>query len=446
MSRFSMCACVLWGMVCAVGVSYAPAHETNGTMSLTQCVAYAEANSRELKERLLALDRQILSTYISRGQYRTSLVMSGYWRDASEDGGSSVELTRGIPWGMDVGASYRNRFEDDGEDTATLALTLSKVVLGGGSRAESMLEIDNNLLEELVQGNLVHRKRRELAYRVRSAYYNVIRSRQTLIVRERRLERSERNLEVTREREDPLDIANAELEVPDAEANVLRAEREIASALDALKLILGMEVSADVDVGDEVRFAPQAIDLATDLAYCYAHHEELLNAELDRHQLVNTLDVQRKRTWPRVTVGASYQERTESGSGSADSEEEVAATAALAWELGSRTEQAKTQRGEVDMISLETQNLTLHESRTARVRDLARRLEETLQSVHHRERSLEVSGRRVKLYEDRWENGEIDILEFQRSQTNYEDSRIDLINLKTTYMEQLAEYTYEVGR
>ena len=44
------------------------------------------------------------------------------------------------------------------------------------------------------------------------------------------------------------------------------------------------------------------------------------------------------------------------------------------------------------------------------------------------------------------ENGEIDILEFQRSQTNYEDSRIDLINLKTTYMERLAEYTYEIGR
>ena len=47
---------------------------------------------------------------------------------------------------------------------------------------------------------------------------------------------------------------------------------------------------------------------------------------------------------------------------------------------------------------------------------------------------------------DRWENGEIDILEYIRSQNGLEDSRVQLINLKTSYMELLAEYLFEVGK
>ena len=53
---------------------------------------------------------------------------------------------------------------------------------------------------------------------------------------------------------------------------------------------------------------------------------------------------------------------------------------------------------------------------------------------------------RLELYDDRWQNGEIDILEFIRSQNDLESSRIQLINLQTTYMELLGEYDFTVGR
>jgi outer membrane protein TolC len=412
------------------------------TLGLTQCVAYAEAHSRELKEALLALDRQELATYISRGRYRTDLSVRGDWNDGSGDGNGRAELSREIPWGMDLSASYRNQFPDEGEDSATLAFGISKVVLGGGSRAASMLEIDNSLLDELIRGNRVHQERRRLAYRVCSAYYSVIRAQQTLLVRQRRLERAERNLAVTRERENPLDIANAELEIPDAQASVVRAEREIASALDRLKLIMGMAVEQPLAIAEVVEFAPRQIGLEADLAYCHGHHEELLNAELERRKLENTLLVQERRGWPEVTVGVTYEEY----SGGSDEEEELSATAAMRWELGSRTERARTRRGELDVEAHGIETDSLRESRVALVRDLARRLEETLQSVTLREKGLEVAQLRVALYADLWENGEIDILEYQRSQNNYEDSRIDLINLQTTYMERLSEYTYEVGQ
>jgi outer membrane protein TolC len=415
-------------------------------MSLTQCVAYAEAHSRELQEQQLALDRQVLSTYITRGQYRTELGMSGNWSDASDDGTGRVELKRAIPWGMDVSASYRDQFGDEGDDSATMAVNISKEVLGGGSRADSMLDIDNSLLDELERANLVHQERRKLAYRVRSAYYSVIRAHQTLTVSQRRLERTKRNLAVTRERENPLDIANAELDLPEAQASLVRSQREVQSALDRLKLVMGMEMDKSLRVREEINFERTQVDLQSDLAYCYGHHEELLNAELERRKLENSLQVQRWRFWPRVTLGASYEDRTGSGSGTADLDDEVSATATMSWELGGRSERARIKRSELNMESQDLKIVSLRESRTADLRDLARRLEETLRSVRLREQGLEVAQRRVDLYADRWENGEIDILEYQRSQNNYEDSRIDLINLKMTYMERLAEYAYEVGR
>ena len=53
---------------------------------------------------------------------------------------------------------------------------------------------------------------------------------------------------------------------------------------------------------------------------------------------------------------------------------------------------------------------------------------------------------RAEIYADRWENGEIDILEYIRSQNDLENSRIELIRLKTTYMELVGAYQFTTGR
>lgn len=73
-------------------------------------------------------------------------------------------------------------------------------------------------------------------------------------------------------------------------------------------------------------------------------------------------------------------------------------------------------------------------------------MEETLQLVRLQQQKLRVAERRSELYQDRWENGEIGILEHIRSQNELENSRILLITYQTNYMELLGEYDFEVGR
>ncbi|MBQ9445335.1 MAG: TolC family protein, partial [Victivallales bacterium] len=54
--------------------------------------------------------------------------------------------------------------------------------------------------------------------------------------------------------------------------------------------------------------------------------------------------------------------------------------------------------------------------------------------------------RQVELYRDTWENGEIDILELVRTQTDLENSYVDLSDSKINYLELLANYMFLIGK
>ena len=66
--------------------------------------------------------------------------------------------------------------------------------------------------------------------------------------------------------------------------------------------------------------------------------------------------------------------------------------------------------------------------------------------VELQEERVKFSARRAELYGDRWQNGDIDILEYVRSQNDLQDSKIQVINYKTAYMDLLDQYNFETAR
>ena len=86
------------------------------------------------------------------------------------------------------------------------------------------------------------------------------------------------------------------------------------------------------------------------------------------------------------------------------------------------------------------------QSRTKTLRSLGRRLKEAQESIILQEKKIEVAKKSVALFKDKWESGEIDILEYIRSQNDLENAKVNLINQKTAYMELMAEYRFNVGR
>ncbi len=193
-------------------------------MTLKNCTDYARNHSRELAKRRLALEGQELTTRIRRGKFRPTLSGSVDQGIEESDTSASASLKQEIPAGITAtatGKASRQGSDDDETENADLSIKLSKVLIGGGSWRESMLEIDNSILGEIVERNQVHKYERELVYRVKQDYYGLIRNHQTLRINELKLARSRTNLVHALERERPLDIATAQIEVPESEGREL---------------------------------------------------------------------------------------------------------------------------------------------------------------------------------------------------------------------------------
>jgi len=415
-------------------------------MTLEQCVDYALEHSRELAQLRITLGKQELTTKINRGKFRPTLTVSGDRESGDDRTGASASLKQELPAGFTATAAGSAENGDGGDaDSASLSLSISKVLLGGGSWGESLLEINNSLLSELIERNRVHRYERELVYRVKQNYYVLIRNHQTLRINEMRLARARKNLEHALERQRPLDIATARIEVPDNEAGVLRARRQIQSAEDNLKLLVGMDVEKEMAFDTAFDFSERAIDVQADIAFCVTNHEDIINAGLQKRQLEDEWPVQLARRWPKLTVSGSSARGSEEGI-NLGGDTETTVGLALSWEPGGYTERLKARRIEQSIDSKEIDIDDLRQEKAKAVRDLGRRILETLQLVRLQEQKIQVAERRSELYADRWLNGEIDILEYVRSQNDLENSRIQLINLQTTYMELLGEYDFNVGR
>jgi outer membrane protein TolC len=79
------------------------------------------------------------------------------------------------------------------------------------------------------------------------------------------------------------------------------------------------------------------------------------------------------------------------------------------------------------------------------LKQLHRQLREQRLSIDLQVDQVALREQQVELYKDRWNEGEIDILEVVRNENNLENSRVDLVNRKIRYMELLAEYEFERG-
>lgn len=416
-------------------------------LDLDGCVAYALSNALDLAQQRLSLDNAALATLIARQKYapEVSALVSHRDDDEGTSGGVAVKQTLPADLEFTAGVDTTDVADGDAWSQPEYAVTLSKRILGGGSYGESMLDIDNSLIDEVAAANGYASFQRDLVRRVLRQYYQLHRARQTLAIRKRRLEVSRTNLDHATAREDPLDIVNAQLEVPASEAALVRSQREIDSALDVMKQLVGAPLDAPLAVVGELGFAAQTIHVEDDLRRSAESHEDVLNQRLEIRKLENELPVRRSRTRPAVDVSAGARQKGDSDEDRTSDDWAFETRVTASWTLFAGAERARVRQLLNQLADADLALALLLRERETSLRGLARRLDESLRQVELGRRSLDVAVRRAALYSDRWENGAIDILEYIRSQNDLEDRRVDLVDLEITYLETLADYRNAVG-
>lgn len=415
--------------------------ETVAPMTLADCQAFAERFAPSLARQRLTYSNLVESVTIAQTIYEPVFQLRRAWADEEDPKRYAGSVRQQLPAELQTTLSARQE-EQNGEQFSNYALNLSKTLLGGGSLLEGRLPLERAWIQKAKEANRLSLESRQLRLNVTRDYYAVLRSQITLHLRELQLESAKRNLEHARIKEDPLDIATAQLRVPESELDVIRAQRAIANGRLALSQRIGMPVAQPVAVDTQLVFQVSAVQMEQDLVYAMENHENILNARLDLELNHMEAKVARTRNWPELRAEVTFEE-TETPR---DNESDIRAEIVLELPWLDRRDRAETRQRENDLQQSELALYEAQQQLEQQIKSTAVRVMEAERSVELQVERLAVLEQQFRLYQDRWENGEINILEYIRSQNDLENARVQLVTEQTQYLELRAEYDFNIGK
>ncbi|MBR0459926.1 MAG: TolC family protein [Victivallales bacterium] len=415
--------------------------------SLQKCIEYGLEHSPSLDNSEITVHVRKLETVIQEAAFAFKLTASDSQSAQAGENNLNVTLAKELQNGFSVRTWVTsNRENGKGVTSNTLAAQLSKTILGGGSALETRYPLESAILDELAALNTYHRARRKLAQDIKIAYYGIISAQQSLLVKQRALENAKRTLAMTREREKPLDIITAEIRIPDNELSVNTAQRTIKNGLDNLKRLMGMPLDEPFDITGDFDFQLQNFDLEQDLVWARDNLETFLNNRLSRRKLEWQVRIREDRRFPTVSLNATHYQHGDGDGFNTHGKDEQVFSVNLSWALGRKAELAQLAIARENLAVNQNDYFSLNQDLVTELTNYHRRIQEAAAAVEYREQLCKLQQRKQELYSDRWENGEIDILELVRAQTDLEDALVALVNQKISYLELVANYLYTVGR
>lgn len=405
-------------------------------LTLEDCLRIAGEDNPRVRQSLLSLEDATMNLQQAKADYAVRL---------SAD--SSMEFD---DKGESSGINADKRFRDGGR------LSLSADADYGGTGGEGSVGLsytrplwgDGNIADrhKLIRHELLYREAeqthvallRDTRLRVVVAWYRYIRENAALRIRELRIRRAERNLELAEEKQNPVDIADAKISLTEARLAMIRAESGLESARDELTELLGRRPGS-LDFSSDYTYRDTLPVLAEDIGRALSEHENIRLLELQIERMNLNLIRARLGLRPDVSLSLSAGRGSEDGFDLAERENE-SVSVSMNWVLGRGAEKAEKVKAE---NAIKDRELDLKAARLAKrreIRDLHRRLNETNTAVRIEMNRIKLREEQVELYRWKWENGEAGMLEYLRSLDALENARVELVRLQTSHMENLARY------
>lgn len=417
------------------------AEEQIEPMTLEACKQFAVSFSPSLARQRLTYSNLVESVHIAKSIYDPVLRVSRSWQNENDPKRTNASIRQQFPAELQSTVSARLE-ERNGEEFTSYALNLSKTLLGGGTLLQGRLPLERAWIQKAKEANTLSLEQRRLQLDVTRNYYAVVRNQLTLRLRELQLLRAKRNLEHAEIKEDPLDIATAKLRIPESELDVIRARRAIANGLLDLSRRIGMPVDQPMAVNTQLVYQVRSINVQQDLVHALEQHETILNARMDVELNHMQAKVARSQRLPELRAELNMEDDDRSGS----SETDIRGELVLEWPWLDRRDRAEYRQREFDLRQAEIRLFEAQQNVEQQIKSLAARVLEAERSVVLQGERVEVLEQQFRLYQDRWDNGEINILEYIRSQNDLENARVQLVTEQTQYLELRAEYDFIIGK
>ncbi len=414
--------------------------------TLQDVLDYSLKNSPRIQNSKLSIDDARQLSAIARAEFDMRITLNSSAKTDGNADNNAFRLVQPLPAGFDVSVTGNHNRDGDDNDTTDLSIAITKQILGGGSLDSSLKEIRNAHTNELISLNNFKSLERDLVRDLMLNFYRIIRTRKSLEISERRLETSKKNLEMAIARDDPLDISSAKIRVPQDKISVIAARATVKNELDAMQVLMGLAPTSDFDIKTNFEFSLAEPNSAEDIKYAQQNSEDFLNIELDRIKIKREVEDRTEKKLPDVSLFARHRLENDSSEDiNLAGEEDTTLGVNFTWTFGSRAEIAQLAIAKNNLQENLLDYRILYNDRLRSLRRLERLMAELNTSIDVQIQEIEFNNEQVELYKDRWESGKMAILEYLRSQDRLENSRIQLINLQTNYMENLQNYLYDSG-
>ncbi len=234
-----------------------------------------------------------------------------------EETSTSLEaaMLQRLPLGgaVSVGASFDKLGEDAKGEMGAHLTVVQPLLRGVGWARATAVQRDAALTRDAEEATL-RSEQLDVVFRVTEAYYEVLRRRALIEVRERAIERDQQLLDFSQAKVEAKlatrrDVLSAEIILAQDRADLVNAQTEHRAALDALADVLGVRVRQTLEVVDvDVAPARVAFDEEAWVERALRDNPEVQRARWDLERDALALRVAGNERLPRLDLGLRYDD------------------------------------------------------------------------------------------------------------------------------------------
>jgi outer membrane protein TolC len=332
---------------------------------------------------------------------------------------------------------FSNNALPGGENQAYgFTVRVSQPLFQGGGLTAS---VDNAEADWEASGYRYESVVQDMILEVNDAYFNYLKNKRLLEVAERALTQAEIYLEAARERfrlgaARPADTLKAEVEVSDAELNVIKAQNALLTARGRLNKVLGLRVTESTEVQDlleEERIIDNRPEVDALMNEAEKRLPELKEMDMNIRARKAALKAAKSTYWPSISAGASY-EWTGSTVPNLEGNWNVGLSLDIPIFNGfSRKAAVAQQRARLRMLNKQKEELRQNVSLAVWVDFL--KVKETRERITNSKKHLKNARENLRIAEGEYKEGVSSMLELI-------DARTTFVSAERSYINVMAEF------
>ena len=247
----------------------------------------------------------------------------------------------------------------------------------------------------------------------------------------------------------PLDGLYAELDLNQAEADLLADRTQLEQAREAFNSLLDRPISSPLTIAPEVidqeRVAAIVIrDVEADVRATLISHETLGEAAKQAELLAINLRIQRDQLMPQVLAAVNLEraatgDRTFNGTDTVDNSASLSLTYTMPLD-GWRAERARFEQLTFQIQDQERQVTDLRDELEQSLRNTGRRIEQNRRLLGLAQQRVGIERTRLDATLRRYETGAVDNLEVTRAKQSLNDAEIALLDARIALVTTDADY------